>query len=162
MALDAFLKIDGIPGESSDDKHKDWIEIQALDLSAIQPVSNVASTAGGATAGRVEHQDLVISKLADKATPKLFEATNSGKHIKEITIELCRSGGDKQKYLSVKMEQVLISRFVLSAAGDFPSEQIHFNYGKITLTYTQQKRADGIAAGSVTAGWDLTTNKSVA
>ena len=27
MAFDAFIKLDGIPGESSDDKHKDWIEI---------------------------------------------------------------------------------------------------------------------------------------
>ena len=162
MANDAFLKIDGIPGESSDDKHRDWIEIQTLDLSAIQPISNVTSSAGGASSGRVEHQDLVISKLVDKATPKLFEATNSGKHIKEITIELCRSGGAKQTYLTVKMEQVLLSRFVLSAAGSFPSEQIHFNYGKITLIYNQQKRSDGIAAGNVTAGWDLTTNKAVA
>lgn len=162
MALDAFLKIDGIPGESTDDKHKDWIEIQTVDLSAIQPVSNVVSTAGGATAGRVEHQDLVIFKLADKSTPKLFEATNGGKHIKEVMLELCRSGSDKQKYLVIKMEQVLISRFHLSAAGDFPTEEIHFNYGKITITYSQQKRADGIAAGSVTAGWDLTTNKAVA
>lgn len=27
MAFDVFIKIDGIPGESSDDKHKEWIEV---------------------------------------------------------------------------------------------------------------------------------------
>ena len=27
MAVDYFLKIDGIDGESQDDKHKDWIEV---------------------------------------------------------------------------------------------------------------------------------------
>ena len=164
MAFDAFLKVDGIPGESSDDKHKEWIEIVSFDLCAIQPVSAVVSTAGGATAGRVEHKDFVIRKLIDKSTPKLFESCNSGKHLKEVTFELCRSGGDKQKYLEVKMEQVLISKFNPSAwqGAEFPGEEVHFNYGKIKITYIQQKRSDGVAAGNVAAGWDLTANKMIA
>jgi type VI secretion system secreted protein Hcp len=58
------------------------------------------------------------------------------------------------------MEQVLIAKYHLnSSSGNFPSEEIRFNYGKITLTYTQQKRTDGIAAGSVSSGWDLISNK---
>ena len=32
-AYDAFLKIDGIAGESTDDKHKDWIEILSFNHS---------------------------------------------------------------------------------------------------------------------------------
>ena len=164
MAFDAFLKVDGIPGESSDDKHKEWIEIESFDLCAIQPVSAVVSTAGGATAGRVEHKDFVVRKLIDKSTPKLFESCNNGKHLKEVTFELCRSGGDKQKYLEIKMEQVLISKFNPSAwqGAEFPSEEVHFNYGKIKITYIQQKRTDGVAAGNVAAGWDLTANKMIA
>ncbi len=27
MAVDYFLKIDGIAGESTDDKHKEWIDV---------------------------------------------------------------------------------------------------------------------------------------
>lgn len=164
MAIDAFLKIDGIPGESTDGKHKDWIEIEAFDLCALQPVSSVVSSAGGATAGRVDHQDLLIRKLVDKATPKLFEACNTGKHIKEISIEFCRAGGDKQKYLEVKLEQVIISKFNVSLwrSTEFPSEEIKLNYGKITVVYTQQKRADGIASGNVSSGWNLITNKATA
>lgn len=62
------------------------------------------------------------------------------------------------------MEQVLISRYELTAerGASFPSEELHLNYGKIKLTYSQQKRADGVAAGNVSAGWDLITNKAIA
>lgn len=164
MAFDAFLKIDSIPGESSDDKHKDWIEVESFDIASIQPVSAVVSTAGGATAGRVEHKDFIVTKLIDKATPKIFEACNTGKHIKEVVLELCRSGGDKQKYLEVKMEQVLVSKFHPAAwkGSEFPSEEVHLNYGKIKITYIQQKRADGVAAGNIASGWDLTANKLIA
>ncbi len=53
MAFDAFLKIDGIPGESTDDKHKDWIEITSYSQAIHQPASSTASSVGGASAERV-------------------------------------------------------------------------------------------------------------
>lgn len=163
MAFDAFMKIDGIPGESTDSKHKDWIEITSYNHSARQFVSKVVSSAGGATAERVDFGDLIIHKLIDKASPKLLEACCSGKHIKEITIELCRAGGDKQKYLEIKMSQVLISGYQHGAAGDrFGSETVTFNPGVFKMVYSQQKRADGVAGGNVSGGWDLTANKAVA
>lgn len=58
MAFDTFIKIDGIPGESSDDKHKDWIEVVSYDHQIEQPASSTASSVGGATAERVNHGTL--------------------------------------------------------------------------------------------------------
>lgn len=164
MAFDAFLKIDGIPGESTDDKHTDWIEIKSFHHGLAQPSSATASTAGGATAERVKHEDFNITHLLDKASPKIYDACCTGKHIKDITIELCRAGGDKVKYMDIKMEQVVISSVSVAGGGvtDFPAEVITFNYGKIKWTYTQQKRADGAGGGNVSAGWDLTANKTIA
>jgi len=74
MAFDAFLRIDGIPGESQDSNHKDWIEILSYRHGVRQPVSITASSAGGAATERVSFGEFMISKLVDKATPKLFEA----------------------------------------------------------------------------------------
>lgn len=163
MAFDTFVKIDGIPGESTDDKHKDWIEVLSFNHGMHQPSSATASSAGGGTAERCEHQDFSIVKYLDKASPKLYELCSSGKHIKEITIEMCRASGDKLKYMEVKLEQVVISNVApsgSSGSGDgFPTEAVSFNYGKIKWTYTQQKRADGSGGGNVTGGWDLTANK---
>lgn len=164
MAFDAFMKIDGIPGESSDDKHKDWIEIDSFAHSMKQPASATASSAGGASAERVNHDTFDIRHLLDRASPKLYEACCTGKHIKEITIELCRAGGDKMKYLEIKMEQVLVSSINPSGSvtKKFPTEDVNFSYGKIKWTYTQQRRADGGGGGNIAAGWDLTSNRAVA
>lgn len=163
MAFDAFLKIDGIPGESTDDKHKDWIEILSFNHGISQPASTTVSSAGGGSAERCDHDDFTITKLVDKAHPKLMEHVSSGKHIKNVTLELCRAGGDKLKYLEVKMEEVIVSNVSPSGASSgehgFPQESVSFNYGKIKWTYTQQKRPDGSGGGNVTGGWDLTSNK---
>jgi type VI secretion system secreted protein Hcp len=164
MAFDAFLKIDGIPGESTDDKHTDWVELVSFSHSMDQPASATASSAGGATAERVNHSAFNFTHLLDKASPKLYEACCTGKHIKEVTLELCRAGGDKVKYMEIKLEQVLVSSVAPSgASGDgFPNEKVSLSYGKIKWTYTQQKRADGAGGGNVSAGWDLTSNKIAA
>jgi type VI secretion system secreted protein Hcp len=163
MAFDAFLKIDGVPGESTDDKHKDWIEVLSFTFGESQPSSATASSAGGGTTERVNFQDLAIVKHLDKATPKLDEQCCSGKHIANVTLEVCRAGGDKVKYMEVKLEQVIISSVQAggTAAGTdlLPTEHVSFNFGKIKWTYTQQKRADGTGGGNVTGGWDLTANK---
>lgn len=166
MAFDAFIKIDGIPGESTDDKHKDWIEVISYDHHIEQPASSTASSVGGATAERVNHGTFNFLHQLDKATPKLLEACCTGKHIKEVTIEFCRAGGDKVKYMEIKLEQVLISAVsengASSAESGFPAEAVSLSYGKIKWTYTQQKRADGAGGGNVSAGWDLTANKTIA
>jgi len=163
MAYDAFLKIDGIPGESLDDKHKDWIEILGYSHEMTQPSSATASSAGGGTTERVDHGDLKITKHIDKASPKLYEALSKGTHIPSVIIEFCRAGGDKLKYLEIKMEQVIIAAARPGGHSKhedgFPTEEIDFNYGKIKWTYTQQKRADGTGGGNVAGGWDLIGNK---
>ena len=161
MAFDSFLKVDGIPGESKDSNHKDWIEVLAFRHGAVQPVSTTASSAGGAATERAEFTPLTITKQVDKASPELWKACFTGRHIKEVVLQLYRSGGDKQQYLEIKMEKVLITSFDQAGGEAFPEEVITFAPGKIEMTYNQQSREDGSLQGSIAAGWDLTTNKAV-
>ncbi len=160
MAFDAFLKIDGIPGESTDDKHKDWIEILSYSWGVSQTTSRSASTSGGASAERADFQDFSIVKAMDKASPKIALACASGKHLKDVTLELCRAGGDKLKYMEYKLSEVIVSSAsVGGGGGGEPTESVTFDYGKIEWTYTQQKRADGTGGGQIAANWDLRFNK---
>ncbi|GAW67102.1 type VI secretion system effector [Geoanaerobacter pelophilus] len=165
MAFDAFLKIEGIPGESTDDKHKEWIEILSYNFSVMQRPSGSASTAGGASSERANFSDFNIVKALDKASPKLFEACATGRHIPTVMLELCRAGGDKLKYMEYKLSNVIISMNrpggTSHADESLPLEEISFNYGKIELAYTQQNRADGSGGGQIAAGWNLETNKKV-
>jgi len=161
MAFDAFLKIDDIPGESKDSKHADWIEIIDFVHSVSQPVSSTASSAGGAATERANFSTINISKLVDMASPKLYEACFTGKHIKEVIIEVFRAGGEKEKYLEIKMEQVLIAYFEQGGGENFPVERVSFAPGKINMIYSRQKREDGTGGGSVATGWDLRANKQI-
>ena len=166
MAFDAFIKLATVPGESTDDKHKDWIEVLSYHWGVDQPTTATASSVGGGPSSRANFGDLKIVKQIDKASAKLAEACAIGEHIKDITLELCRAGGQKLKYMEYKMEEVIVSSVHAGGSSqgseDVPTEEVGFNYGKIKWTYTQQKRADGSGGGNVTGGWDLTQNKKYA
>ncbi|MEE8106479.1 MAG: type VI secretion system tube protein Hcp [Planctomycetota bacterium] len=165
MAFDAFLRIEGIPGESTDDQHKDWIEILNYTHNIEQPASATKSSAGGAGAERVNHGVFKIVKELDKATPKLAEHCCTGKPLDEVVVSLNRAGGDKVEYMEYKMKQVIVTS--LNPDGDptgqasVPIERVGFDYGSIEWTYTAQKRSDGTGGGKVAAGWDCMTNKKI-
>jgi type VI secretion system secreted protein Hcp len=178
MAFDTYLNIDGIKGESTDDKHKDWIEVLSFSHGMSQPTSSTKSSAGGASTGRVTHQPFQIVKFLDAASPKLYEAISGGKHFSKIKIEVCRAGGSQVKFLEITMEEVMVSEIHLHTGGSngspatttenlpkehgdlLPTETVSLNYGKIEWVYTQQKRKDGSGGGNVTAKYDLTAGKS--
>ena len=163
MAIDMFLKLSTIPGESQDDKHKDWIEVLSFSFGASQSSAGERSTGGAASSQRVSMQDFSIVKQLDKASPKLFLACCKGEHIPEVKLELCRATGDKSKYMEYKMTDVLISSFRKGAASQggegLPMEEVAFNFGKIEWTYTATDHKTGKPSGDVKANWDLVANK---
>lgn len=159
MTFDAFIKIEGIPGECLDNEHKDWIEITNYDFGVRQSTSASASASGGASSGRATLSDFGFSKRLDMASSKLFEASCAGKHIAKLTLSLNRAGGDKLKYFEIELEEVIISDFSQGGGSGEPLEHIQINYGRIRTIYTLQKRAHGGAGGNITGGWDRIGNK---
>jgi type VI secretion system secreted protein Hcp len=164
MAFDVFVKIDGIEGESTDYQHAGWIEIEAIRFGTgvTQSTSSSTSSAGGATSGRADFSDFTLRKLLDKSSPKLALACAAGTHINEITVDLCRAGTDKVKFMSYTMKNCLISRVLTTSGSDtvqgFQAETVQINFGKIEWCYTVQNRSGGVAAGNVATGWDLQKN----
>jgi hypothetical protein len=84
MAVDAYLQIDGIKGESQDSTHRDWIECLNVHFGVDQPRSPVTSTSGGHTSARADFDDVVVSKLADLSTPLLLQHCAMGKTNMEV------------------------------------------------------------------------------
>jgi type VI secretion system secreted protein Hcp len=163
MAFDTFLKLNGIDGECTDDKHKNWIEVLSFSCGVSQPLGQSRSGGGGAGGQRCDHSDFSIVKTLDKASPKLFLYTCNGTHIPDVTVALHRATGDKQKYMEYKMEDVLVTGIRpggSSQGGEpLPLEEVSFNYGKITWTYTATDHKTGKAAGDVPAWWSVVENK---
>jgi len=163
MAIDVYLQIDGIKGESADDKHKDWIECKSVNWGVTQPKSATASTGGGHTAERCEHKEIELVKLADLSSPMLLQTCSSGKTIPKAKFEFMRADGqgERVKYFEIELENVLIGAVSpMVGEGDFLHEQVGLKFSKVKWKYTQQKIGGG-AGGNTSGGWDLATNKVV-
>jgi type VI secretion system secreted protein Hcp len=158
--VDYFLKLDGIEGESTDDKHKGEIDVTSLNFGATQQGTH--GSGGGGGAGKVHVHDIDVVTKASKATPKLMEACASGQHIKSAVLVARKAGGDQQEYLKITLTDVLISGYQISGSGAhvIPQELMHMNFGKIEIEYKEQK-SDGGLAGAVKAGFDLKANVKV-
>lgn len=161
MAIDVYLQIDGIKGESTDSAHKDWIECKSVQFEVFQPKSATASTGGGHTAERCEHKDIMFSKLTDLATPLLLQNCSSGKTIPKAKFEFMRAdgGGTAIKYFEIELDNVLISDVAPSITeGSILTEMVGLKFSKVKWKYTQQKIGGG-SGGNTSGGWDLSTNK---
>jgi type VI secretion system secreted protein Hcp len=162
MSFDAFIKLDGIEGEETDDKHSNWIRLLNYGIGATMSEVNMAP--GGASAGRPNLQDFHFTHFLDKASPKLFEHVCTGKHIDKVTVEICRSGESKSKYMEYVMEDVMVTSVGRGGEAadrhEWPLEAVTLNYAKIKMSYTVQRRKGAAGAGTVDFGWDRLKNKT--
>lgn len=158
-AVDYFLKVDGIDGESTSDGHKNEIEIESFSWGATQ--SGTGATGGGGGAGKVSFSDIHFTMKTSKASPKLMLACATGEHIKQVVLTGEVSGKKGQKFLEIKMEDVLVSSFQQGGSADnYPTESISMNFAKITFTY-YPVNPDGSLGAPVSGGWDIKENKQV-
>jgi type VI secretion system secreted protein Hcp len=160
MAIDVYLQIDGIKGESLDDKHKGWIECASVSWGIHQPKSATASTGGGHTAERVEMANILIRKVADLSSPILMQTCAMGRTIPTAKFEFMRADGQgtRVKYFEIALENVLIALITPSIqAGAILIENVSFKFSKVKWQYTQQKIGGGIG-GNTAGGWNLSTN----
>lgn len=94
MAIDAYLQIGDIKGESTDEKHKGWIEVTHVDWSVSQSRATSVSTAGGHTSGKTDLSEISFNKLADLSSPLLFQHCAMGKTIPKAVFEFYRADGE--------------------------------------------------------------------
>jgi type VI secretion system secreted protein Hcp len=159
MAVDMFLKLDGIKGESPDKAHKEEIQIQSFSFGVHQTGSS--ADGGGGGAGKASFEDIHITKAADIATPPLMEACATGKHIKNAVLTVRKAGGKQEEYYKIKLTDLLVSSLQNTGHGnEAPMEQLSMNFAKIEFEYYPQK-ADGTLGGVSKAGYDIKQNVKV-
>jgi type VI secretion system secreted protein Hcp len=155
--VDYFLKIDGIQGESRDDRHKDEIDIESFSWGETQ--SGTFAVGGGGGSGKVSMQDFHFTMTMNKASPALFLACAQGEHIKNAILTCRKAGKDQQEFMKVTMNDVLVSSFQIGGAGGVvPTDQISLNFAKIEVEYKEQD-ATGKLVGSIKKWFDLKSMK---
>jgi type VI secretion system secreted protein Hcp len=160
-AVDFFLKLEGIEGESHDAKHKNEIDVQSWSFGAAN--GGTFGGMGGGGAGKVSMQDFHFVMANQKASPKLFLACATGEHIKKATLTCRKAGKEQQEFLKITMSDLLVSSFQTGGSGHgdiVPTDQISLNFAKIEFEYKMQK-ADGTLDAAVKAGYDVKSNQKV-
>lgn len=160
MAVDMFLKLDGIKGESADDKHKDEIDVLAWSWGMSQ--SGTTHLGGGGGAGKVNVSDLSITKYVDKSTPNLMAACCNGKHLKEAALYVRKAGEKPLEYLKLTMKEAIISSLQSGGSGgeDRLVEHVSLNFAEYKVEYTPQK-ADGSGDAVVTSAFHIAKNVKI-
>jgi type VI secretion system secreted protein Hcp len=162
MAFDIFLKIDSITGESTDDKHKNWIELFSFSHGVSQSGSGAISSAGARSAGKCDHQDFHITKRIDKSTPILMKHLCTGKHFEQAEVEICTNTGDKHCFMKYTFSHIVISSLNIGGGqggAAFPTESTSFSYTKIKWEYFPIDPKNGSRGGAIPAHWDTHENK---
>lgn len=159
MAVDTYLYIDGIKGDSLDSEHKDWIEAWDIGFGILQPKSSTASTAGGHTTSRCEFRPVSLMKNLDMASSKLWQYACSGATIREAKIERFRANGGKPvKYLELHLHNVLVHAVDPHSTDTYMAERVLLLCSKIKWTQTNLG-IEGRTLGNMSGGWDLAANK---
>src|SRR3954452_9221654 len=156
MAVDVFLKIGDIKGESKDSKHPGEIDVLSWSWGVAQTGSMAAGGGGGA--GKGHFQDLSLMDALDKASPVLMKACATGEHIKEATLVARKAGKGQQDYLIIKMKDVFITSVAPSGSSEHPMESVAMQFGSIDVEYKPQKEDGSLEAG-VHFKYDIKANK---
>lgn len=158
-AVDYFLKLDGIQGESADHAHKNEIQLESWSFGASQ--GGTFAFGGGGGAGKVQMQDFHFVMKSNKASAKLFLACAQGEHIKNAILTCRKAGKEQQEFLKWTFSDLLVSSFQTSGSGSgdvLPMDQISFNFAKVESEYKEQK-ADGTLMGPIKTWYDLKQTK---
>jgi type VI secretion system secreted protein Hcp len=158
MAVDAFLKIDEVKGESVAGGHEGEIDLLSWGWGLSQSGTMHRATGGGA--GKVDVQDLVFTHFVDSATPNLMLYCSNGKHFTKAVLTAQKAGGKAMPYFTITMEQVIVTAVEPgSEPGDeLVKETVKLNFSKFTVSYQHQDEKGAKKGGAIEAKYDIAKN----
>ena len=158
MAMDMFLKIGDLKGESVDSIHKGEIDVLAWSWGLSQSGTTHGGAGGGA--GKVNVQDLSFTKYIDKSSPSLVTACCTGRHFPDATLTIRKSGPKGLEYLTIKLDEVLVTSVSTGGSGgeDRLTENVTLNFAKFTLSYQPQAKDGSKDGPAIEAKWDINAN----
>jgi type VI secretion system secreted protein Hcp len=158
MAFDAFLKIDGVDGESTRKGYEKQIPILSFSWGGSNPAT--IGVDGGGGAGKGVLSSLSIMKKSDASSPLIFQKCMEGEHIKSAKLTLMKAGGKAPiDFVVYELSIVYIDSVQYSGSqggDDAPMESVSLTFGKMTYTFTPQT-ATGTKGSPVVGQWDITT-----
>jgi type VI secretion system secreted protein Hcp len=156
MAVDVYLRIDGITGESQDANFKGQIQLESFSFGA----SNVVHIGVGAGSGKVAFAPMTATKLPDTTSPLLFLAVCEGTKTATATVSFVQLGASTA-FVKFDLGTVLISGITTSEANGMTVETITVACATLRYTVTTLDPVTGVIVSLVSEGWDITKNRKL-
>ena len=154
-AFDAYLKIEGIPGEATEAKHQGWIDVLGVTNALLR-------TASPETPRPLITSELSVVKYVDKASPKLLLACAGGTNIPSVQLEFVTTNAGKIKFYEIVLSNVVARSANMagsaSSVGTRMPEQCHLTFQQIRWTYTEVGPVSQLPNSILTSYWDLLGN----
>lgn len=162
MAVDIFLKLGDIKGESRDLAHRDEIDVTHWMWGLSQTGSMHSGTGGGV--GKADIGNLNLKKPLDRSSPNLMMACASGKHYPEARLVVRKAGGaNPVEYLVITLKEVMVASYSTGAEsdGDVLYDNIALNFATVEVSYQPQKADGAKDGGPVKFGWNIRQNVKI-
>lgn len=158
MALDTFIKIGSLKGESVVKGFEDQVQVLAWSWGMSQ--SGTTHVAQGGGAGKVDVQDLSFTHYVDAASPNLVKACCTGEHFDTATLTMRKAGGTALEYVTLTLTEVIISSVSMGGSGgeDLLTENVALNFSKFKYSYQPQDAKGAKKGGAVEASYDIAKN----
>lgn len=156
--IQAYLRIDGIEGDSTNAQHNHQIELIDFNWTEAMPL-NWNSRSGTAT----QWGAFGFSSLSSSASPKLFFACAQQKNIRLVTLTVTKTldNGVTRDFITWTFENAVVGSYSTSLRSSDGSvvDEFSIYFGKATVKYTPIN-ADGSLGSPVEASYDNQNNKS--
>lgn len=158
MAIDTFIKMGDLKGDSQVKGFEDQIQLLAWSWGMSQAGTTHIGSGGGG--GKVNVNDLSFTHYVDSSTPKLMEACCKGKHYPEATITMRKAGGDPLPFLTIKLTDIIVTSVSEggSAGEEMLTENVTLNFAAFEVSYQAQDNKGAKKGGAVTIKYDIAKN----
>lgn len=157
MAIDSFLKLGTLKGESVVKGFEDQMQILSWAWGMTQTGTTHAASGGGA--GKVEVHDLQVVKTIDAASPNLALSCAKGTHYDTAVLTMRKAGGTALEYVTLTLTDVLVSSYsVAESGGDQLQDTVALNFGKFKFSYQPQDNKGAKKGGAIDATYDIAKN----
>jgi type VI secretion system secreted protein Hcp len=158
MALDTFIKIGSLKGESIVKGFEDQVQVMSWSWGMSQSGTTHVGQGGGA--GKVDVQDLSFTHYVDSSSPNLIKACCTGEHFDTATLTMRKAGGSALEYVTLTLTEVIITSVHVggSAGEDMLSENVALNFAKFKYSYQPQDAKGAKKGGAVEASYDIAKN----
>jgi len=143
-----FLRLDGIPGDSTDARHADEIVVTAFSWG-LASVGGSPATGTGAATGKATFDGLTVVARSSRASPPLMQACAQGRLLRSAVLSVQRAGEKPMDVMVVQLTDVVVGAYSASAGGgEGPEDEITLTFGRIQFDVSDGQK-------QTTASWDL-------